>query len=203
MRDDRGAILARRRRFLIVALAGVGCTPAPAAVPPTAPVVSEPSRPPEPPRPREPEVVDSDGDGVPDADDRCPTAKGTSTPREEDDLGCPPRPCLMIVPPSEIVVDHVTFPRNDARIPKSFLPLIDELVRVLEGHPAAKLEIHGHTQKGEAAHLAKQRATAVHDALVKKGVAKERLSVFSEKDTKPADAADPAKNRRVTFVLNE
>jgi OmpA-OmpF porin, OOP family len=202
MSDDRAAVLARRRRFLIVALAGVGCANPIPAVPPTKPVASAPTtkRAPEP-KPA-PKPVDSDGDGVPDESDRCPMAHGIGH-GDPDELGCPPRPCLMIVAPQEIVVtQQIFFPRNVAKLSPSAFSVLDELLQILVGHPELVLEIQGHTEVGETDHIALERAKAVRAHLVKKGVAEERMTVQSYGDTRPF-YAEKEENRRVSFALRE
>lgn len=205
MSEDRNAILARRRRFLIVALAGVGCAGPPPPVPPTtpSPTTSSSAEPaPTPIAKPEPSPVDSDGDGVPDADDRCPTVHGIGKP-DRDELGCPPRPCLMIVAPNEVFVREVVlFPAFSAKLPASTLPILDEIVRLLTSRPELDVEIEGHTQKGEPERFASARAKAVEDHFTKRGIAADRLSVRSYGDTRPV-SEDKAKNRRASFRLQE
>lgn len=203
MSEDRSAILARRRRFLIVALAGVGCTTPTPVASPTKPVPTTPQPAPKPDPKPEPPSVDTDADGVPDAEDRCPTVAGTATPRDHDDLGCPPRPCLMIVAPQEIVVtQQIAFPLNGTKLSPSAYPLLDEIRQILESRPELTLEIQGHTQTGERDPIATARAKSVQAYLAKKGVAEDRMTIQSYGDTKPF-YAEKEKNRRVSFALRE
>jgi outer membrane protein OmpA-like peptidoglycan-associated protein len=84
-------------------------------------------------------------------------------------------------------------------------PALDEIVDVLEKNPSVKVEIEGHTDStGSAAlnqRLSEQRAQAVLEYLVRKGIDRKRLSAKGYGLTRPiASNATPqgrAKNRRV------
>lgn len=86
---------------------------------------------------------------------------------------------------------------------------IDRLARYLKDNPTVQLEIVGHTDiiGSPSANLAlsEQRAQIVLDAIVKKGVAKERLTSRGMGSSKPIAGNDTAegrkRNRRVEFVL--
>jgi OOP family OmpA-OmpF porin len=174
---DRAAILARRRRFVAVALAGLGgCTPepgpqVPSAVPTTRPVAVVPTNEPEP-------VVDSDGDGVFDANDQCP-AEPAGDRQSVEHPGCPaPRACLMIIPHSELqVLAKIQFDRFSSKVPARAAPVLDEVAQVLRENPTFDLDVAGHCEKPEPKSTGNQRAKAVRDALVRRGVEAERLGL--------------------------
>lgn len=92
--------------------------------------------------------------------------------------------------------------------PQSYIEL-NKLVDYLNKYPKTKIELHGHTDnQGDAKHnmtLSQNRAKAVTDYLISKGIAKERLSSKGFGDTKPiADnttAEGRAKNRRTEYVF--
>ena len=152
--------------------------------------------------------VDTDKDGIIDEEDACPTEKG---PRNEDPTknGCP----VVHVTNSEIVIlEQVQFDTNQATIKKVSDDLLDQVAAVLTSHDEiTRVEVQGHTDsRGAAAHnkqLSQARAQAVVKALVKRGVAKERLTAkgygqdvpIAENDTEDGRQ----KNRRVQFSILE
>ena len=165
-RDDRDAILARRRRLLTLGLATLACSPAPASrsAPPAAPHAA-------------PAVPDSDGDGFKDDVDRCPEVAGTEN-RYPDELGCPPRPCLSIVQPTEIEITlQLELAERSAELGPETAPMIDELARTLNEHPElAHVEVIGHADAKEPKGLALARAENVRAALIARGVDGARLT---------------------------
>jgi uncharacterized repeat protein (TIGR01451 family) len=191
-------------------------TPPPAPVPvarPAPPPAVEPAPPAPPPAP-EPAVAvapapppDRDGDGIPDALDACPDQAG---PESADPLrnGCP---ALAVVKGGKIeLLQQIQFETDrDVIRPESF-PVLDEVLRVLTGHPeVARVRVEGHTDsKGGVAHntdLSGRRARAVRRWLVSHGVPPERLEARGYGPDRPvADNATPAgraANRRVEFVI--
>lgn len=196
MSADRGAILARRRHFLIVALAGVGCASPPASVPTqSSSAKPTPSADQEEPDASIETAVDTDKDGILDAFDRCPAVPGTSG-------GCP-RPCLMIIEPTEIqILEQIMFSRGKSKIQPQSFPILDAIVALLKEHPKIVTELAGHTQTGEPDALAQERSQAVRDYLVEKGIVAERLVVKSYGSTRPY-TREPEGNRRVEFKITE
>lgn len=84
---------------------------------------------------------------------------------------------------------------------------LGKLVTLLNSKPALKIEIDGHTDnQGDAAQnlaLSTERAKAVYDYLVSKGIDKNRLAFKGFGSTKPAapntTEEGRAKNRRTEF----
>ena len=108
--------------------------------------------------------LDTDGDGVYDYLDKCPrTPKGAKV----NIKGC-------------WILGGVLFDTNKSNIKPNFYPDLDEIVTILGKNPALKVEIQGHTDNiGSAAYnmkLSENRAKAVMEYLLNKGVDSERLS---------------------------
>jgi outer membrane protein OmpA-like peptidoglycan-associated protein len=102
----------------------------------------------------------------------------------------------------------ILFDTDSAHLRAESLPTLDEVVRLLNGEPTWALTVEGHTDStGTAAHnqpLSEQRAKAVKEYLVGKGVAAERLATVGFGQSHPvADNATElgrAANRRVELV---
>ncbi|MBM4359542.1 MAG: OmpA family protein, partial [Deltaproteobacteria bacterium] len=149
---------------------------------------------------------DSDGDGVADPQDACPAEAGlvNSDPANN---GCPK---IRIANGEVVVLQVIEFENAKSKIQKSSGELLDEIADVLKAHPEiAVLEIQGHTDdEGKPRMnktLSKDRANAVRQALVRRGVAAKRLKAAGygqEKPLVPNDSDENrAKNRRVQFVI--
>jgi len=227
--EAKRTILERRRRFVAAALATlaapVGCGPAstngpqgsgpraqaaqpsrhgsatgdgqPAGptldVPPAVPTASSASP-----------ALDTDADGVPDADDACPTVSGVAV-ADSTSNGCPPRPCLTIVSPSEIQINaKIYFAYGSDRVPPEARPVLDELGQVLADYPEMELEIVGHSDDTEPESLSTARAENVRREIVARGVAPTRLTTTGAGARQPAapsrSASGREQNRRVEFI---
>ena len=106
--------------------------------------------------------------------------------------------------------DTVLFETNRAAIKPESFPLLDEAVEILLDYPEIReLRIEGHTdERGPAAYnlqLSEQRAAAVLEYFVERGVERERLSSQGFGESRPVDPASNnaawAKNRRVDFFI--
>ena len=150
---------------------------------------------------------DTDGDGVPDRIDNCPTEKGPAS-----NFGCPlNKKQKVTVRDGKIeLLDRVLFAPGKAQILKPSFPLLDQVQTVLKGHPELdKVEVQGHTDSvgvpAKNLKLSEDRAQAVLEYLVKKGVARDTLAAKGYGDTQPiADnktKAGQEKNRRVEFKV--
>ncbi len=137
-------------------------------------------------------ILDSDGDGVPDNLDKCP---GTPEGAKVNQFGC-------------WVLENVLFDFNKYSIKPQFYGALDEAAMVFEKNPSIRVEIEGNADNiGKAAYnmkLSLKRAEAVMNYLIKKGVAKDRLSAKGYGFTKPiatnATAEGRALNRRVELT---
>ncbi len=112
------------------------------------------------------EIIDSDGDGVPDYFDKCPnTPKGVKV----DKNGC--GVCFNF---------DITFDTNSAKIKPEFLPKIKKFAKFLKEHPDIKAEIQGYTDnKRKYSYntiLSQKRAKAVYEMFIKLGVNKNQLT---------------------------
>jgi len=120
-------------------------------------------------------LADSDGDGVPNVDDRCPgTARGVAVdirgcPKDSDKDGvidsldrCPGTPAgvrvdktgcpLPQTAPKAVVTKSgtwiyrdVQFENNRSDLKPSSYPVLDDLVGYLKANPGVRVEIQGHT----------------------------------------------------------
>ena len=149
------------------------------------------------------EIVDSDNDGVPDRNDRCPgTLEGLAT----DNRGCAAR-----AEQSSVRLEGVTFELNSARLTADAAQTLRRVADALRGEPNLRAEIAGHTDSSGAdaynRMLSQQRADSVLQFLVSQGIDRSRLIARGYGETQPvADNGTPAgrdRNRRVEFnVLN-
>jgi len=106
-------------------------------------------------------------------------------------------------------IEGINFETGKATIKSNSFKVLDSAVAVLKQFEDVKLEVQGHTDDvGDDAKnlkLSQDRAQAVVDYLVSKGVAAERLTAKGYGETKPVapndSSANRAQNRRVEFVL--
>lgn len=107
--------------------------------------------------------------------------------------------------------EKLFFSWNRAEIKPTSDAILDEVVKVLQDHPAIKLRIEGHTDtSGNAQHnhrLSQRRAESVVANLVSKGIERGRISAKGFGPTMPLEPNDTAegreRNRRVEFVVLE
>jgi outer membrane protein OmpA-like peptidoglycan-associated protein len=168
--------------------------PKPSPPPPKpSPPPPKPSPPPPPPPPK-----DSDGDGVTDDRDQCPnTPKGATV----DARGC------WVYSGQE----GVFFESGKANIKADFYLLLDEGAEILKKNPTMKVEIQGHTDNvGSEAfnqRLSENRANAVKEYFVSKGISADRLKPVGYGPSSPIAPNDTkegrAKNRRVELNVLE
>lgn len=143
---------------------------------------------------------DRDGDGIADGADQCPDQAGT---KEEN--GCLPK----AVQKFSGSIKGIAFDVGKATIKRTSNKTLDEAAKVLAEHPSLRVEIQGHTddQGPDDANmtLSQQRAEAVKEYLVAKGIAAERLDAKGYGETMPVGdnkkAAGRAENRRTEFKI--
>lgn len=152
-----------------------------------------------------PPATDLDGDGLSAPEDRCPTVRGSMTD------GCPqptrrePTEVAPEVAALEGVLGDVTFDHNTATLRPAARAKLSEIADVLAKQPEVRVELVGHTDdrgKDDVNRtLSLQRAEAVRQALVDRGIATERITTRGAGGDEPlASNATPqgrAINRRV------
>jgi OOP family OmpA-OmpF porin len=152
-------------------------------------------------------IRDKDKDGIFDDKDKCPNEPETKNGFEDDD-GCPDKM------PEKLkkftgVVEGIFFDQGKATIRNQSKATLDGAVKVLQEFPSIKLEISGHTSsegdKSVNQKLSEDRAAAVKEWLVGKGLSPERITTRGAGPDEPiADnktAAGRAKNRRIEFKV--
>ncbi|MBY8966877.1 OmpA family protein [Algiphilus sp. NNCM1] len=165
--------------------------------------------------------LDDDADGVPNFEDQCPgaaagiavNAQGCELPlsqcrppfpgEDTDDRGC--------AMGDTVVLRGVTFNFDSARITPDARVILDDVADVLLDEPGLVVEIGGHTDsKGASAYnqqLSSERADAVVDYLLDRGVAPDQLEAEGYGETQPIASNDTEDgremNRRVELRILE
>jgi len=136
--------------------------------------------------------LDSDGDGVLDYQDQCP---GTPRGAKVNENGC-------------WVLEKVRFDTGKQDIRPESFPALDRVANVLKQNPNVRVVIEGHTdnagQKAYNQKLSENRAKAVMEYVLQKGIGAERLSFAGYGISKPIASNETAKgraqNRRVQLT---
>ena len=147
---------------------------------------------------------DTDGDTVVDRLDNCPQEAGTPA-----NAGCKDKQLVRITADRIEILDTVYFRTDRADIRSKSYKLLDNVARVLIGHPDLQVRVEGHTDDdGDDAHnkdLSQRRAESVVAYLAKKGVPAGRLTGVGYGEEQPvADnktRKGKAANRRVVFAI--
>ncbi len=149
---------------------------------------------------------DADGDGFPDAEDACPQEPGVKSADPARD-GCP----QLVINQGEIrLFERIEFDKGTATLRAESDPILQALLKTLTEHPELEaVEVQGHTDDQGAAwfnrRLSQQRAEAVVQWLVERGIAPERLHARGYGAENPVDSNDTDEgrqnNRRVQFVI--
>ena len=103
----------------------------------------------------------------------------------------------------------VTFATNQSNLDSRFLPVLDDVARVLQEYDRSMVDVIGHTDSsgGDAINqpLSERRASSVASYLIDRGVIRERLYVAGNSSRNPiADNTTvdgKAKNRRVEILI--
>jgi OmpA-OmpF porin, OOP family len=153
---------------------------------------------------------DADKDGIPDAQDQCPKEPGEVATDETAKNGCP-HYIRRITGSAEIqIMKQVEFAFDSAAILEVSFPILDEVVRLLQVNTEIKLvSVEGHTDnRGTDEYndrLSRARASSIVEYIVKKGIARTRLtsSGFGSKKPLMSNETDQGrqKNRRVEFHI--
>jgi len=148
--------------------------------------------------------VDTDKDGVADMEDECP-----QTPGVMSNKGCP----IVAKETKDIMskaLQGVQFDYRENLLLPSSLPVLDEVVKVMNENPEYRLNINGYTDNlGETNQniaLSKLRAQNVANYLVSKGISPNRIMVNGFGEAYPKASNDTpegqALNRRVEFSIS-
>jgi len=155
--------------------------------------------------------LDNDNDRILDVDDACPNDPETYNGHEDED-GCPDKGLVILEDTQITILEKVYFETDSAIIkPRSF-PLLDAVAATLNASPQITLvEIQGHAdERGSDQYnikLTRARAASVMNALIERGVIKQRLRSGGYGERCPVDPKHNAKawekNRRVEFKIIE
>jgi outer membrane protein OmpA-like peptidoglycan-associated protein len=146
---------------------------------------------------------DTDGDGVLDKDDKCPEVKGTVANK-----GCPEVSPEVIKQLNEYG-KTILFDSGKSSFKNQSFSVLESITSILKEYPNSKFMIEGHTDSdGSNAlnqTLSENRAAAVRNYLVEKGIGTDRLKSTGFGETKPIasnrTATGKAENRRVEVSL--
>jgi outer membrane protein OmpA-like peptidoglycan-associated protein len=148
-------------------------------------------------------VPDTDGDGINDEEDKCPTVAGIA-----ENQGCPAIK-EEVKKKVDFAAQNILFASGSYKLLSSSNKGLNEVAKILQDNPDLKLSIDGHTdntgtpEKNQM--LSENRANAVKNYLVSKGIAEARLTAAGHGQDAPiADnktAAGRQKNRRVELKL--
>jgi outer membrane protein OmpA-like peptidoglycan-associated protein len=150
-----------------------------------------------------PKPKDTDGDGIIDIEDDCPTLEGVP-----ENNGCPE----ITEETKEVLkeaLEGIEFELASDVIREQSLSILDKVVKVMQENPDYKLKISGHTdnQGDDDANLllSHKRAQATKKYLMDQGIAILRLDAVGYGEMKPIENNDTsegrAKNRRVEFEI--
>ncbi len=144
-------------------------------------------------------VVDSDGDGVPDTQDKCP---GTPKGKMVDKDGC--------VTEKVGISLEMEFDSGKSAVKPQYHDRIQKVADFMKAYPGTTAVIEGYTDnigsKDANVKLSARRAESVRKYLIEKlGIAAERVTAKGYGPDKPiADNATPegrAKNRRIEAAI--
>jgi outer membrane protein OmpA-like peptidoglycan-associated protein len=152
---------------------------------------------------------DNDKDQIPDKRDKCPNDPETYNGFQDKD-GCPDKGKVIIEGSDIIILEKVQFETNSAKIRPESGPILDAVAATLKGHPEFMVvEIAGHADERSSDEynlkLTRDRAQAVVEALVQRGINRKRLVSQGYGEFCPLEtgrnAAAWEKNRRVEFKV--
>ena len=157
-------------------------------------------------------VQDKDSDGIPDDKDQCPEVAETVNGIDDED-GCPEKDVKVFITKEKIVItDKVFFATGKTDILPKSNALLDSIAAVFTKFPnIKKVQVEGHTDDvgvdAKNLKLSEGRAASVVSALVKRGIAQDRLVAKGFGATKPLaqgkTEAAREQNRRVEFTILE
>jgi len=148
-------------------------------------------------------IPDTDGDGVNDEEDKCPTRPGPAS-----NQGCP-EIAKEVIEKINFAAKNVFFSTGSYKLLAKSNKSLNAVADLMKSDESLMIDIDGHTdsqgsdEKNQV--LSDNRAAAVKNYLVSKGIAESRLKSTGYGETKPvADnktAAGRAKNRRTEMTV--
>ncbi len=153
-----------------------------------------------------PATLDSDGDRIPDRNDKCPYEPETYNGIEDED-GCPDRGRVIVSASKIEIFDQLFFAKDSARLAPQMLPLIDALTATLQHNPELTLvEVAGHAcDDSDPRSISQSRADAVRSELVRRGIPASRLRARgygSDRPLRSGSGEDAcSRSRRVQFQI--
>jgi outer membrane protein OmpA-like peptidoglycan-associated protein len=146
-------------------------------------------------------AADRDGDGIPDAIDKCPDDAGA-----DDNDGCPDHDRVVVSSSGLDVLDHIVFTKGSDALDAATAAILDAVAATLRAHDdIARVEVGGFAagDEDDPWSLSARRAAAVRAALVARGVAAARLVAVPYGATRPLDPKPSPRDRRVEFAITE
>ncbi len=130
-------------------------------------------------------------------------------PKPAPPIATPKKKTVSIDTIQQYIPKNVFFEQAKTTILPTSFPALDSLAGFLKRNPILKATIEGHTDYAGDAYknviLSQDRANAVADYLVEKGIEKERLTANGYGGSKPISKKDGRKyhpeNRRVEFII--
>ena len=142
-------------------------------------------------------------------DDTCPNEPETYNGTEDED-GCPDTGSVIIEENSIVILEKIYFETDSAEIQARSFPIIDAVAATLVGNPHITLiEVQGHADERSSdeynVRLTRDRAAAVVEALVQRGVTRDRVRSAGYGERCPVDPRHNQeaweRNRRVEFKI--
>lgn len=148
-------------------------------------------------------IPDTDGDGVNDEEDKCPSRPGPAS-----NQGCP-EIAREVIEKVNMAAKNVFFATGSYKLLAKSNKSLNEVADILKADESLMIDIDGHTDEVGSNEsnlvLSENRAAAVRDYLISKGIAENRMKSTGYGEEKPiADnktAAGRAKNRRTEMTV--
>ena len=148
-------------------------------------------------------IPDTDGDGVNDEEDKCPSEAGPAS-----NFGCPVI-ATDIINKINMSAKNLFFATGSSKLLAKSNASLNNVVSILKDNPTYKVDIAGHTDNTGKANknqlLSEARANSVKAFLIGKGVDEARLIAAGFGADKPLatnkTTAGRSKNRRVEMVV--
>ena len=153
--------------------------------------------------------LDNDNDRILDVDDGCPVDPESYNGFEDED-GCPDRGTVILEDNSLIILEKIFFETDSAVILERSYPIIEAVAATLNGNPQiTMIEIQGHADErcddDHNLRLTRDRAASVTEAIVQRGVSRDRLRSAGYGERCPIDPRSNRTaweaNRRVEFKI--